>query len=126
MLGLLPFFLRFNLFFKNQFSFIKKRSTNDAVLEFNEFCYSAVNEKKSTATVLLDFSKEFDTINHNILVKKLNGIRGKSNEWFCSNLANRRQYVEINENKSITVLVQLHVESPVFCTRTPFIHYIYQ
>ena len=98
------FFERYNLFLKNQFGFLKKRSTNDAVLEFTEFCYSALNEKKLTATVLLDFSKAFDTIDHNILVKKLEcyGIRGKSNEWFCSYLANRRQYVEINDNKSIT------------------------
>ena len=100
------FFERFNLFFKNQFGFIRKRSINDAVLEFTEFCYSALNEKKSTAPVLLDFSKSFDTIDHNILVKNLEcygyGIRGKSNGWFCSYLANRRQYVEINDNKSIT------------------------
>ena len=89
------FFERFNLFFKNQFGFLKMRSTNDAVLEFTEFCYSALNEKKSTATVLLDFSKAFDTFDHNILVKKLEcyGIRGKSNEWFCSYLANRKQCV---------------------------------
>ena len=104
MLGLLTFFDRFNLFFKNQFGFLKKRSTNDAILEFTEFCYSALNEKKSTATALLDFSKAFDTIDHNILVKKLEcyGIRGKSNEWFCLYLANGKQYVEINDNKSIT------------------------
>ena len=76
---------------------------------YTEFCYSAPNEKISTATVLLDFSKAFDTIDHNILVKKLEcyGIRVKSNEWFCSYLANRRQYVEINEKKSIA--------SPISC-----------
>ena len=90
---------RFNLFFKNQFGFLKKRSTNDAVLEFTEFCYSALNEKKLTTTVLLDFSKAFDTIDHNILIKKLGcyGIRGNSNEWFCSYLANRRQYLYRNK-----------------------------
>ena len=94
------FFERFDLFFKIQFGFLKKRPTNDAVVT----CYSALNEKKSTATALLDFSKAFDTIDHNILVKKLEcyRIRGKSIEWFCSYLANRRQYVEINDNKSIT------------------------
>ena len=40
------FFERFNLFFKNQFGFLKKRSTNDALFEFTEFCYSALNEKE--------------------------------------------------------------------------------
>ena len=102
MLGLLTFLI--DSIFSFQFGFLKKRSTNDAILEFTEFCYSALNEKKSTATALLDLSKAFDTIDHNILVKKLEcyGIRGKSNEWFCSYLANRKQYVEINDNKSIT------------------------
>ena len=67
------------------------RSTNDAVFEFTKFCYSALNEKKATATVLIDFSKAFDTIDHNIFVNKLYcyGIRGKSNEWFRSYLSNR-------------------------------------
>ena len=65
MLGLLTF-LKDSIFFFNQFSFLKKRSTNDAILEFTEFCYIALNEKKSAATVLLDFSKAFDTIDHNM------------------------------------------------------------
>ena len=108
------FFESFNLFFKNQFGFLKSRSTNDAVLEFSEFCYSALNEKKSTATFLLDFSKAFGTIDHTILAKKLKcyGSRGKSNESFCSYLANRKQYVEINEKKILLLVQLLHVESP--------------
>ena len=126
MLGLLIFFERFNIFFKNQFGFLKKRLTNDAVLEFTEFCYSALNEKKSTATVLLDFSKVFDTIDHNILVKKLEcyGIRGKSNEWFCSYLANRRQYVKINDNKSITSTITCGVPQGSILGTLLFIIYI--
>ena len=35
--GITNFFDRFNLFFENQFVFLKKRSTNDAILEFTEF-----------------------------------------------------------------------------------------
>ena len=83
------------------------------------FCYSAFNEKKSTVTVLIDFSKAFDTIYHNILVKNLEcyDIRGKSNDCFCSYLANRKQYVEINDKNLL--LVQLHVESPRDLYRYP-------
>ena len=120
------FFERFILFFKNQFGFLKKRSTNGAILEFTEFCYSALNEKKSTAIVPLDFSKAFDTIDHNILVKKLEcyGIRGKYNEWFCSYLANRKQYVEINDNKSITSTITCGVPQGSILGQLLFIIYI--
>ena len=66
------------------------------------------------------------SIEHNILVKKLEcyGIRGKSNEWFCSYLANRRQYVEINDNKSITSTITCGVPPGIY-TGPPFVHYIY-
>ena len=48
----------------------------------------------------LDFSKAFDTVNHNILMSKLlhNGIRGVM--WFESYLSNRKQYVSINNCSS--------------------------
>ena len=48
--------------------------------------------------VFVDFQKAFDTVNHKILLRKLDhyGIRGISNDWFSSYLSNRQQYVSIN------------------------------
>ena len=45
-----------------------------------------------------DLQKAFDTVDHKILLAKLNhyGIRGVSNDWFKSYLSNRNQYVSIN------------------------------
>ena len=48
--------------------------------------------------VLVDLQKAFVTVDHQILLAKLNhyAIRGVSNDWFKSYLSNRNQYVSIN------------------------------
>ncbi|KAK2146695.1 hypothetical protein LSH36_589g03037 [Paralvinella palmiformis] len=45
--------------------------------------------------IYLDLSKGFDTIDHSILVKKLDyyGIRRQALDWFSSYLHNRKQFV---------------------------------
>ena len=52
--------------------------------------------------VYIDLSKAFDTLNHNILLSKLQyyGITGCSNDLLCSYLSGRSQFVEYNGSKS--------------------------
>ena len=59
----------------------------------------------------LDLSKAFDTLNHNILLKKLQyyGVNGGALEWFKSYLHNRTQFVEIDGIKSETKLIKTGV-----------------
>ena len=56
----------------------------------------AIDDKEYTMGVFLDLSKAFDTVNHNILLYKLEhfGIRGVVLEWFKNYLSNRKQIVK--------------------------------
>ena len=56
-----------------------------------------LDDGKYSAGVFVDLKKAFDTIDHNILLKKLDyyGVRGIANEWFASYLKNRKQFVSI-------------------------------
>ena len=53
-------------------------------------------------SMFLDFSRAFDTLSHNILLKKLYnyGFRGKIFDWIENYLTNRKQFVQYNDRVS--------------------------
>ena len=60
------------------------------------------NTKDASLAVFIDLSKAFDTLNHDILLHKLQfyGIRGICNSWFANYLSDRKQFIEIGDSKS--------------------------
>ena len=91
-----------NILWTNHFGFRKNANTSDAIIKFLDNVYSSLDKKQSTIAVYLDFSKAFDTVNHEILMSKLqhNGIRGVMLSWFKSYLSNRKQYVSVKNSSS--------------------------
>ena len=63
---------------------------------------SALNDKRLPISIFMDLPKAFDTLDHTILPEKLRyyGISGTSLDWFRSYLSNRKQYVEIDNERS--------------------------
>ena len=74
---------KYKLLSKSQYGFRSERSTSLAILELVEEISSAIDNKDYTIGVFIDLRKAFDTIDHNLLLKKLEhfGIRGSVNNW---------------------------------------------
>ena len=73
-------------------------STSYALINITENIRKALGDGNVGCGVFVDLQKAFHTVDHQILLAKLNhyGIRGVSNDWFKSYLSNRNQYVSIN------------------------------
>ena len=95
---LLRFLNNHNILSDNQYGFRKHHSTAYALACLYDKISSAIENKECTVGIFIDLSKAFDTVDHNILISKLEhyGVRGTALRWFKSYLSNRQQYVEFN------------------------------
>ena len=68
---------------------------------------SSLENKEFIIGIFLDFSKAFDTVDHDILLCKLShyGIRGNALKWIESYLSNRKQFVTYNGVSSVSKAV---------------------
>ena len=96
------FFESHSIFSNLQFGFRKKHSTTHALLEIIEKIKEKLDKRTFSCGVFIDLEKAFDTVNHKILIQKLEfyGIRGVASQWFLSYLTNRQQRVKFNGIKS--------------------------
>ena len=91
-----------NIVHKNQFGFRRKVSTCTALLQLVDKISTSIDKRKTTLGVFIDLAKAFDTVDHQILLKKLQyyGIRGIALDLFENYLSLRKQFVEINNMSS--------------------------
>ena len=92
-----------SILFENQFGFRKNKSTFYALMEIKE----SIDSGKFGCGIFIDLRKAFDTVNHDIMLKKLEhlGIRGILLQWFKSYLMDRKQYVFFNgESSSLSLM----------------------
>ena len=83
-----------------QSAYRKFHSTETALLKIHSDILAPMDAGKVTALTLLDLSAAFDTIDHIILLKKLDdwfGVTGKALNWFKSYLTGRCQRIKIGD-----------------------------
>ena len=87
-----------NILYKYQFGFRANHSTIQAVTEIVDNLLYEIDSGKLTAGIYLDLSKAFDTVDHEILLAKLQHyrIKGGALDWFRSYLTNRQQFTVAN------------------------------
>ncbi len=85
-----------------QSGFRKGHSTTTALLENTDSWLLNMDSGLVNGVLFLDLCKAFDTVNHEILIKKLftYGIQNKSLDWFKSYLQNRKQFCVVNNATS--------------------------
>lgn len=96
------FLLNQNILYDNQYGFRSKSSTSIAATEIIQKMQKYVDEGKISCAVFLDISKAFDTVKHDILMKKLElyGIRGQTLSMIRNYFQNRTQYITMKEYSS--------------------------
>ena len=95
------------ILYEKQFGFRKKNSTAHSLIEITEKIKDSIDNGKFGCGIFIDLKKAFDTVNHKILIRKLEhyGIRGSILKWFESYLTDRKQYVFFNGVSSDTKLI---------------------
>ena len=95
---LYSFLEQFKILYMYQFGFRELHNTNMALLILMDKLMTALDNDEYAIGIFLDFSKAFDTVDHDILLRKLNfyGIRGTPHEWIRSYLSEREQFTSYN------------------------------
>ena len=100
---LLEHMQKHNLFERHQSAYRKFHSTETALLKIQNDVFRSLDESGMVLLVLLDLSAAFDTIDHQLLLKRLQselGLSGVTLQWFQSYLSGRQQRVLIRGNFS--------------------------
>ena len=92
----------------NQHGFIRGRSTTTNLMHITQVISSALDNRLQVDVLYTDFSKAFDSINHQILLHKLNNIGACDSllQLFFSYLDSRSAFVSYNNHKSHMFITQ--------------------
>ena len=105
------FLTTYNCMYELQFGFRANHSTSHASISLREDIRDALDNNAYAGGIFIDLQKAFDTVDHDILFRKLDHycIIRTAKDWFNSYLARRRQFVSINGINSTEEVIKFGV-----------------
>ena len=90
------------ILYPKQFGFQTGHSTEHAIVQLVDQILESLEYNKYTLGVSIDLSKAFDTVDHSILLKKLElyDVTDRNHSWFKNYLSNRKQFIPINNEEN--------------------------
>ena len=87
----------------NQAAFRKLYSTTTSLIASTDHWYENIDRSKINLTIFLVLKKAFDTVDHTILIQKLQkyGVKGRTGEWFESYLSSKQQFCFLNGRQKV-------------------------
>lgn len=119
------FLVKNNVLYDKQFGFRNECSTELAVIDTLNELASNLDKNLVTCGIFLDLSKAFNTVNHSVLLKKLQkyGIRGLPLSLFESYLSSRKQVTRVG--CSISSIINIDVGVPQGSCLGPLLFLVY-
>ena len=100
-----------NYLYGKQFGFQAAHSTDHAVIQLISQILETFIENDHTIGIFIDLSKAFGTIDHHLLLQKLELYRIKNNnlKWFQSYLSDRKQFIKFNNESTNLELIRYSI-----------------
>ena len=114
-----------NIIIDDQSGFRQHHSTETILLDSTNEWLKNMDKGLMNGVLFLDLKKAFDTVNHKILLHKLElyGVRGRSQKWFRSYFSNRKQVCAVNGKLSHEK--EIHCGRPQGSNLGPFLFLLY-
>lgn len=117
-----------NLFATSQSAYRQYHSTETALLRAcNDILRALDNSGGEVILVLLDLTAAFDTVDHSLLLARLQnrfGVGGKVIDWFTSYLNMRKQFIDLGSSVSSPGVLEWGVPQGSICGPILFTSYI--